>query len=145
MVQVPAGRVTETKTTYKTTGTADLPNTKAPDESAAFDNTDAPFKHDAQDVTGYVGVNSEYRTYADDRNKPFPTNAQPPEFLAAQTASAPEGTSEGGEEVEPYGEWNKDDLVAEAGARNLSTSGTKAELAQRLEENDQSAPPALPS
>lgn len=44
-----------------------------------------------------------------------------------------------GEEVEdtrPYSEWNKEELRTEAEARQLSTSGNKPELIERLEAND---------
>lgn len=70
-----AGKVVETKTTAKTTGGNDVPAssgaTVSPANSAILDNTKAPFNHDSNDVTGYKNVTSEYRTYADVRNKPL--------------------------------------------------------------------------
>lgn len=84
MVQVPGGRVTESPQSRKTTGGADLPNTKQPAQSAAYDNTVAPFNHDGNDVSGYIGVSSEYRTYSDVRNKPLGTTAERPVFLSDQ-------------------------------------------------------------
>jgi hypothetical protein len=71
-----AGRITETKTSYKTQGTNNVPAsisgvTVQPAQSALLDNTKAPFNHDGNDVSGYANVTSEYRTYADLRNKPL--------------------------------------------------------------------------
>ncbi len=71
-----AGKVTETKTTTKTTGGSDVPAaisgpTVSPANSAILDNTKAPFNHDGNNVTGYRNVTSEYRTYADVRNQPL--------------------------------------------------------------------------
>ncbi len=71
-----AGKVVETKTSYKTTGGNDVPAsisgvTVQPAASAILDDTKAPFNHDGNDVTGYRNVTSEYRTYADVRNKPL--------------------------------------------------------------------------
>jgi hypothetical protein len=62
-----AGRITETKTSYKTQGTNNVPASI----SGVTDNTKAPFNHDGNDVSGYANVTSEYRTYADLRNKPL--------------------------------------------------------------------------
>lgn len=38
--------------------------------------------------------------------------------------------------TEPYEDWLREDLVNEAEARNLVKTGTKAELAQRLRDDD---------
>jgi len=69
------GRVTETATAYKTTGGNNVPAssgvTVQPAASALLDDTKAPFNHDGNDVSGYRNVTSEYRTYADVRNKPL--------------------------------------------------------------------------
>lgn len=69
------GRVIETATTYKTTGGNDVPVssgvTVQPANSALLDDTKAPFNHDGNDVSGYKNVTSEYRTYADLRNRPM--------------------------------------------------------------------------
>lgn len=75
MAKAP-GRVIETPTTYKTTGGNDVPAsisgvTVQPANSALLDNTKAPFNHDGNDVSGYRNVTSEYRTYADIRNRPL--------------------------------------------------------------------------
>lgn len=35
-------------------------------------DTDHPYSHDSQDVTGFVGVDPEYRTYSDNKFKPLP-------------------------------------------------------------------------
>lgn len=40
------------------------------------------------------------------------------------------------EEILPYSEWTKEDLVAECREREIPVSGTKSELVARLEEND---------
>ena len=40
------------------------------------------------------------------------------------------------EEVPPYDQWSRDDLIVELKARNLSTSGKNADLIERLEAND---------
>lgn len=48
---------------------------------------------------------------------------------------APEDSAEQG-----YSEWSKDQLTEELKARELPHSGTKDELIQRLEEDDQEAP-----
>lgn len=65
----------ENKTSYKTTGGANVPGsvTKQPKNSYAYDNTKAPFNHDGNDVSGYIGVDDYYRTYSDTRNKPINT------------------------------------------------------------------------
>jgi len=93
MADVRGGKVTETKTSYKTTGSADLPGTVNPEDSDAYNNTNAPFNHDSNDVSHYVGVSSEYRTYSDVRNKPLGTAADVPDFLpesmSVEEADAP--------------------------------------------------------
>jgi hypothetical protein len=58
----------------------ELPNTLNPGSTWADVNAaNAPYNHDANDVTGFVGVNVEYRTYqgpsASNAGKPFPTGA----------------------------------------------------------------------
>ncbi len=61
----------------------------------------------------------------------------------APTLDADEPTEDGedGEdEVPPYEEWSKADLVAECEARELPKSGTIAKLAARLEANDAEEP-----
>lgn len=69
------GKVTETKTSYKTQGGDNVPVTSGqtvePAQSSINDDTKAPFNHDNNDVSGYVAVSPEYRTYADLRNKPL--------------------------------------------------------------------------
>lgn len=92
MADVRGGKVTETKTSRKTVGSGDLPGTVNPAASDAYNNTNAPFNHDGNDVSKYVGVSSEYRTYGDVRNKPLGTAADLPDFLP-ETLSAPEGAS----------------------------------------------------
>lgn len=69
-----AGRVTETKTSAKTTGNNNAPGqvTKQPGKGQAYDNTVAPYNHDSNDVTGFVGVDPCYRTYAGTSAKPLP-------------------------------------------------------------------------
>lgn len=46
------------------------------------------------------------------------------------------GDGDGGEEVLPYSEWDKKDLVAEAELRGLAKSGSAADLVKRLEDFD---------
>ena len=60
--------------------------------------------------------------------------------VAMQDAAYPqEDPEEDSEEADaPYTEWTKAELQAECETRGLSKSGTVAELAQRLEENDAS-------
>lgn len=86
MVQVPTGRVVESDQTRKTVGGADLPNTKQPEDTAAFNNTVAPFNHDGNDVSAYIGVGEEYKTYADVRNKPFGVAGDEPDFLVEEVS-----------------------------------------------------------
>lgn len=52
------------------------------------------------------------------------------------TADGDADAGEQGETLPPYSEWKKDDLIAEAEARGLSKSGSKEELAKRLDDYD---------
>lgn len=54
------------------------------------------------------------------------------EYREAKTAATETTT----DEVPPYDTWSKPELVQEAEARGLATTGTKAELVARLEEDD---------
>jgi SAP domain-containing protein len=54
-----------------------------------------------------------------------------PEDIAKQSAPKPEE-----EEVPPYDQWSRDELIAELKVRKLSTVGKNDELVERLEEND---------
>ncbi len=171
MVNVPGGRVTETKGSNKTTGSNNVPTlpaelsgglTKNPALSAAYDNTDAPYNHDANDVSGYIGVSSEYRTYADARNKPTVVAGEAPVFLSgedegggpmlAESGSLLTEEDGGGEPVALVDRFSKEDLQQMSADRGLRTTGNKEELAQRIEEHDAEqakgtppppAPPAL--
>jgi len=49
-------------------------------------------------------------------------------------AAEPEGDDSS--DVPPYAEWTNDDLRDELGKRELSKSGSKADLIARLEESD---------
>lgn len=50
--------------------------------------------------------------------------------------SDPDGERWVGDTAQPYEQWTHADLQAEAGARGLTKSGTKAELVARLESDD---------
>lgn len=60
---------------------------------------------------------------------------------AAESEAASEAQDDDDEVVdsEEYGEWTKAQLQYELTERNLPTSGTKAELVTRLEEDDAAA------
>lgn len=64
---------------------------------------------------------------------PAPTTELPSSPDQTEPSSAP---SMDGESADPYDGWLKEDLVAELADRNLPVSGTKAELLERLREND---------
>lgn len=57
------------------------------------------------------------------------------EDLNAEVPLAP-GETPAESDDRPYSDWSKDELKAEAEARQLSTSGTKPELVQRLTDSD---------
>lgn len=67
-----AGRVVETKTSYKTTGDNNAPGQVT--TQPGTDDTEAPYNHDSGDVTGYAGVDPMYRTFSDARFKPLPVS-----------------------------------------------------------------------
>lgn len=56
--------------------------------------------------------------------------------LATGKPDTEEGTEDEAETGKPYSEWLKADLQTEASERGLPTSGTNAELAERLEADD---------
>lgn len=63
--------IAETPQSYKTTGTNNAPApqiTKQPTN----DNSVHPYAIGGEDVTGYVGVDPQYKTYGDTRFKPLP-------------------------------------------------------------------------
>lgn len=77
---------------------------------------------------------------ADQSPAPSTENPSSPDQTGGSTAPSTDGesgsTPQSADQADPYAGWLKDDLQAELFDRELSVSGTKAELLARLREND---------
>lgn len=125
---------------------------RANDEAHGRDSSDIGRSGGMPFVTGQEPSNSSDRT--------IPTGLTPnsanadldSERREAQLKAAMEGEGEGSDPLsseglvyetddKPYEDWTAAELQAEAGKRELSKSGTKAELAERLRADDEEREP----
>lgn len=83
---------------------------------------------DGNDLSGYDGVSDEYRTYAEDTQKPFVVEDE------ADEADDDDDVADPGDA--PYEDWTQAQLSKELRERQLPVSGTKSEQIERLEEDD---------
>lgn len=86
----------------------------------------------------YDNLSDEDKAWMKSRNMPIPGEDDGAEV--AQSVATPENTGSdsdsGDDESDNYEDWKLKTLQREAKARKLPTSGTKAELAERLREDD---------
>lgn len=79
---------------------------------------------------------------------PMDMSGVPPTPVASTLAQGMRNTTDvnlpDDEDLPPYEEWSKVDLVAEAEARGIDKSGTKDDLAMRLMEYDETHPAESP-
>lgn len=85
------------------------------------------------DLTGTLDTTGTAYTGISDASTVSALFEEEQESIEATTEGAADGEDE---EVEPYEEWVKDDLIAEAENRGLPKSGTKDDLIDRLKADD---------
>lgn len=94
-----------------------------------------------QELLGKKGLTDFEKRWLADRNIEHPEVGKSVDDVPApgdvdNDSTSDAGTDAGGETVLPYEEWTQADLSAEAAARGLAKTGTKADLVARLQKDD---------